>query len=126
MSTTSSLLTHLNVIAGRLPKGAVTEWLDGAASADVVIQEDSCGNIVGDPIGIEVFHPDTPAVIKTRVVHPSHGAGLTNWQWAHKEVEWHNARYPNDPFVVRYSRLSDCYICICRKNVPHREETPNE
>ena len=116
MSRTSSLLTHINAIAGRLPPGAITEWLEAAAPASVTIEEDACGNIVGEPMGLERFRTDTPAVVRERTVHSVYGERISNWQWCQMEMERHNRKNPDDPIVIHRSRKTDAYVCLVKAN----------
>ena len=114
MSRTSSLLTYINAIAGRLPPGAITEWLESAAPASVTIEEDSCGNIVGEPMGLERFRRDTPSVVRTRTVHSAYGDRITNWQWCQMEMVRHNLKFPHDPVSIHVSRKTQAYICLVK------------
>lgn len=121
MSTTSSLFTASDgdptlsrADVGYLPKNAITEWLLADALAQVELEEDTCGNLVGKGSGMEVFNPDKPVVVRTRLIRSSHKNVMTNQQWCQEEVRQHNIRYPNKPWVVRYSAKRPDFICICK------------
>lgn len=122
MPRQTTLLTYLNTVAGPLPKGAITEWLEAAAPASVTIEEDACGNIVGEPMGNEIFRADRPEAVFRRTVHSSYGERITNWQWCQMEMERHNAKNPSSPIYVYRSKKSHAYVCLAKVRTDKGEE----
>lgn len=99
--------------AGKLPIGAITEWLVADRVSDEVVYE---------------WNDKRRMYMNPRKVAVHNQRANTNLQWCEAEMIRINRARPRDPVYIHRSQRDPTCICLCRVSKPSNEaaEVPHE